>query len=212
MQYRYLFGIVALSLLATAFLWGCGDQPKEKSKPLVVSQKISDKQKPKPDAVADDKKEATPAKDNADTTDTTDTTDAADAADEMIASKRIYDPAKRLNPFIPLFKPDQEKNTADLPNTSKRKKRVPQTPLERISLEQLQLRAVIRAPSGNRALVEDNSGKGYIIKNGTYIGLNSGIVTQINAESVIIEEEIENLMGELVLQNTEIKLQKKTGE
>lgn len=203
MQYRYLFGIVALSLFATFFLWGCGDQPTEKSKPLVVSKKISDKQKPKPDTGADDKKEATPAKDNADTT---------DAADEMIASKRIYDPANRLNPFIPLFKPDQDKNTAALPNKSKRKTRIPQTPLERISLEQLQLRAVIRAPSGNRALVEDNSGKGYIIKNGTYIGLNSGIVTQINAESVIIEEEIENLMGELVLQNTEIKLQKKTGE
>ena len=203
MQYRYLFGIVALSLLATSFLWGCGDQPTEKSKPLVVSKKISDQPRPKPDAVADEKKEATPAKDNADTT---------DAADKTIASKRIYDPANRLNPFSPLFKPDQDKNTAALPNTSKRKKRVPQTPLERISLEQLQLRAVIRAPSGNRALVEDNSGKGYIIKNGTYIGLNSGIVTQINAESVIIEEEIENLMGELVLQNTEIKLQKKTGE
>jgi hypothetical protein len=30
--------------------------------------------------------------------------------------------------------------------------------------------------------------------------------------TVIVEEEIENLMGELVLQNTEIKLQKKTGE
>ncbi|WP_419658390.1 PilP: type IV pilus assembly protein, PilP [Desulfosarcina variabilis str. Montpellier] len=204
MQYRYFHGIVALTLLATSLLWSCGDQPTEKSKPLVVSQKISDKDKPKPkpEAVADTKQEEALAKDIADT----------EAAEEVIASKRIYDPANRLNPFIPLFKPDQEKNSAALPNTSKRKKRVPQTPLERISLEQLHLRAVIRAPSGNRALVEDNSGKGYIIKNGTYIGLNSGIVTQINAESIVIEEEIENLMGELVLQNTEIKLQKKTGE
>jgi type IV pilus assembly protein PilP len=42
--------------------------------------------------------------------------------------------------------------------------------------------------------------------------LNSGIVTQINANSVIVEEEIENLMGELILQNTEIKLQKPAGE
>jgi type IV pilus assembly protein PilP len=84
--------------------------------------------------------------------------------------------------------------------------------LERISLNQLKLVAVIRASSGNRGLVEDNSGKGYIIKNGTYIGLNSGIVTQINANKVIVEEELENLMGELVLQNTEIKLQKPAGE
>jgi type IV pilus assembly protein PilP len=72
--------------------------------------------------------------------------------------------------------------------------------------------AIIRASSGNRGLVEDSSGKGYIIKNGTYIGLNSGIVTQINANSLIVEEELENLMGELILQNTEIKLQKPAGE
>jgi type IV pilus assembly protein PilP len=111
-----------------------------------------------------------------------------------------------------LFKPDQDKVAAVQPSKSKRKKRMPQTPLERISLEQLQLKAVIRASSGNRALVEDNSGKGYIIKNGTYIGLNSGIVTQINPDNVVIEEEVENLMGELVLRNTEIKLQKPTGE
>lgn len=207
MRYRYLYRIVALSLLTTSFLWGCGDQPTEKSKPLVVSQKISGKEKPKRDAAPDIKQKDEKQKD-ASENDKADT----DAAGEMIASKRIYDPANRLNPFLPLFKPDQDKDSVALHSKSKRKKRMPQTPLERISLEQLQLRAVIRAPSGNRALVEDNSGKGYIIKNGTYIGLNSGIVTQINAESVIIEEEIENLMGELVLQNTEIKLQKKTGE
>lgn len=203
MRTRYLYGIVVLVLLATSFLWSCDNGPTEKSKPLVVSKKIAAQSKSKKDAVGDEAMKDEPAKDA-----------VADEAsvEETIASKRIYDPTKRLNPFIPLFKPDQDKAAAVQPNKSKRKKRMPQTPLERISLEQLQLRAVIRAPSGNRALVEDNSGKGYIIKNGTYIGLNSGIVTQINPDSVIIEEEVENLMGELVLRNTEIKLQKPTGE
>lgn len=201
-RHRYLYGIVTLALLATSFLWSCGDGPTEKSKPLVVSKKISADNKPKTDAPADQPPKTEPAEN----------TDVTKAAGELVASKRIYDPANRLNPFIPLFKPEQGKESVVQPDKSKRKKRMPQTPLERISLEQLQLRAVIRAPSGNRALVEDNSGKGYIIKNGTYIGLNSGIVTQINAESVVIEEEVENLMGELVLQNTEIKLQKQTGE
>jgi type IV pilus assembly protein PilP len=126
--------------------------------------------------------------------------------------KRIYDPKKQLNPFIPLFRDDDKQISADQTDKSKRKKRVPQTPLEKISLNQLKLVAIIRTSSGNRALVEDNTGKGFIIKNGTYIGLNSGIVTQINASSIIVEEEIENLMGELILQNTEIKLQKPAGE
>jgi type IV pilus assembly protein PilP len=204
MQHRHFYGIVTLVLLTTAFLWNCGDQATEKSKPLIVSKKITAHENAKLDEVGDEtQKKDEIAKDTVSTT--------ADEQ-EIGAKKRIYDPTKRLNPFTPLFKPDEEKAAVDQMGKSKRKKRTAQTPLERISLEQLQLRAVIRAPSGNRALVEDNSGKGYIIKIGTYIGLNSGIVTQINADSVVIEEEIENLMGELVLQNTEIKLQKPTGE
>jgi type IV pilus assembly protein PilP len=132
---------------------------------------------------------------------------------QKLPQPRIYDPKVRLNPFIPLFRSDNKESVADKPSDKKkRKKRVPQTPLERISINQLKLVAVLRASSGNRGLVEDNSGKGYIIKNGTYIGLNSGIVTQINANNVIVEEELENLMGELILQNTEIKLQKPAGE
>jgi type IV pilus assembly protein PilP len=172
MRHRYLYGITTFTLLSLSFLWGCGDQPTEKSKPLVVSKKISAKDKPKLDAAANETRKDESTKEAVE----------PDVAGVQTAPKRIYDPAKRLNPFIPLFKPDQDKASAAQPKKSKRGARIPQTPLERISLEQLQLRAVIRAPSGNRALVEDNSGKGYIIKNGTYIGLNSGIVTQINAD------------------------------
>ena len=60
--------------------------------------------------------------------------------------------------------------------------------------------------------MEDNSGKGYIITEGTYIGLNSGVVSQINTKSVVVDEEVETLMGELKPQHTEIKLQKPAGE
>jgi type IV pilus assembly protein PilP len=70
----------------------------------------------------------------------------------------------------------------------------------------------MRSSAGNRALVEDATGKGYVIKKGTYIGLNAGQVIQIEKDRVIIEEEIENLMGELIVQNTELKLQKPAGE
>lgn len=203
MRHIYLSVGVTLVFMITSFLWSCGDRPTEKSKPLVVSKKISAQSKPKSDAQVEKDKLSESTKD---------AVSVEASENKSIASTRIYDPAKRLNPFIPLFKPDQDKVAAVQPSKSKRKKRMPQTPLERISLEQLQLKAVIRASSGNRALVEDNSGKGYIIKNGTYIGLDSGIVTQINPDNVIIEEEVENLMGELVLRNTEIKLQKPTGE
>ena len=201
MSNRYLYGIAIFTLLTTPFFWSCRDEKPENAKPVVVSKKIPDQGKAKADSPEDQAKKG----------EVPNTPPETAAPEGPTTAERIYDPKNRVNPFTPLFRPNQDKEVSQA-GLSKSRKRMPQTPLERISLEQLQLKAVIRAPSGNRALVEDNSGKGYIIKNGTYIGLNAGIVTQINTESVIVEEEIENLMGELVLQNTEIKLQKKTGE
>ena len=201
MQFRPYRKSVFLFLLISFFLWNCGDQKKESTAP-VISKKISVQNIAKSEKGSDTPQVEDSAK-NLDSQSTT---------EEETVAKRIYNPKERINPFTPLFRAEAEEASADQIEKSKRKKRLPQTPLERISLNQLKLVAVIRASSGNKALVEDSSGKGYIIKNGTYIGLNSGIVTQINADSLIVEEELENLLGELVLQNTEIKLQKTAGE
>jgi len=205
MQFRKYYHIVTLILLISCFLWNCGDQKEQtQSQAPVISKKISVQNKPESLQKKDELPTAAASVKD---------TDSAGTKDEgQKVAKRIYDPKERLNPFIPLFREDNKEAAADKANKSKRKKRIPQTPLERISLNQLKLVAIIRSSSGNKALVEDNTGKGYIIKNGTYIGLNSGIVTQINANTVIVEEEIENLLGELLLQNTEIKLQKPAGE
>jgi type IV pilus assembly protein PilP len=179
------------------FSIGCGEK-KEASKAPVVSKKIEVQSKAKTGEKTQ--------KDSA--TATAKETIVDEETPSMTA--RIYDPTKRINPFTPLF--GGKKSEVSNDSSKKRKKRIPQTPLERIGLDQLKLVAIIRASTGNRALVEDTVGKGYIIKNGTYIGLNAGMVTQINTDSVIVEEELENLKGELVLQNTEIKLQKPAGE
>ncbi|WP_319406924.1 pilus assembly protein PilP [uncultured Desulfosarcina sp.] len=205
MQFRKSYPVVTLILLISCFLWNCGDQKEpSQSQAPVISKKISVQTKPE---ALQQKDESPTAVASVKETESTDTKE-----EEQKVAKRIYDPTERLNPFIPLFREDKKETVADKSDKSKRKKRIPQTPLEKISLNQLKLVAIIRSSSGNKALVEENTGKGYIIKIGTYIGLNSGIVTQINANSVIVEEEIENLLGELILQNTEIKLQKPAGE
>ena len=205
MPFRRSYPIVTLVLLISCFFWNCGDQnEKPQSQAPVISKKISAQNVPESLQQKDKSPTAAAPVKGPDSTGTKD--------EEQKVSKRIYDPNVRLNPFIPLFREDNKEAVADKTDKSKRKKRIPQTPLEKISLNQLKLVAIIRSSSGNKALVEDNTQKGYIIKNGTYIGLNSGIVTQINANSVIVEEEIENLLGELILQNTEIKLQKPAGE
>lgn len=138
--------------------------------------------------------------------------------DQMIASTTMtaldltaipdkYDPTGKVDPFEPLFR---EKPV--LAKKTKRKKRRPQTPLERIDISQLKLVGIILASSGNRALVEESSGKGYVIRKGTYIGTNSGKVVKIKKETVIVEEEIEDITGKIAVRKREIKLPKPPGE
>ncbi len=116
-----------------------------------------------------------------------------------------------VDPFKPLF---QKETATKKPSTEKteRKKRTPQTPLEKIDLGQLKLTAIIRTPIGNKALVEESSGKGYIIQKGTWIGVHSGQVEKITDDAVIVEEETENAIGEVSRTKRELKLQKPPGE
>jgi type IV pilus assembly protein PilP len=119
-----------------------------------------------------------------------------------------YNPEGKTDPFKPLFK-----EQPDLPKQQKKKKRrIPRTPLEKVALSQLKLVGIIMAQSGNMAMVQEASGKGYIIKKGTYIGLNSGKVVQISKDKVVIEEEIENIVGKLTTRNKELSLPKPAGE
>jgi type IV pilus assembly protein PilP len=121
----------------------------------------------------------------------------------------LYNPAGKIDPFEPLFR---DKPSPKKVKKSKRKRRVPRTPLERIDISQLKLVGIILAASGNRALVEEASGKGYVIKKGTYIGTNAGKVTAIGKDAVMVEEEYEDVFGKLKVQKKELKLPKPPGE
>ena len=63
-----------------------------------------------------------------------------------------------------------------------------------------------------RALVQETTGKGYVVKKGTYIGTNSGKIVQILKDRIIIEEESEDIYGKVPLIKKPIKLQKPPGE
>ncbi len=121
----------------------------------------------------------------------------------------LYNPEGKLDPFEPLFK---KENVSLNTSKTKIKRRRPLTPLEKLNLSQLSLVGVILAPSGNRALVQDASGKGYIIKKGTYIGTQSGKVDRILEDRVIVEEESENIFGKVSMVKKTLKLQKPPGE
>ena len=120
----------------------------------------------------------------------------------------MYNPKGKIDPFQPLF----SEKPAIASKKSKRKRRTPRTPLERIDLSQLKLVAIVLASSGNRALVEESSGKGYVVKKGTYMGTNSGKVVKIEKNKVIVAEEFEDYRGNVTQRNKEIKLPKPPGE
>lgn len=119
----------------------------------------------------------------------------------------IYTPKGKVNPFEPLFRERRA-----VASKSKRKKRIPRTPLEKIDLSQLKLVGIVMATSGNKALVEESNGKGYLIRKGTYIGTNAGKVVEIESNKVIVAEEYEDIVGNVTLRNKELKLPKPPGE
>jgi len=135
------------------------------------------------------------------------------AAPAVKVSKRTsgepppYNPKGKIDPFEPLFK----EKVAVAVARARHKKRIPRTPLEKIDLSQLKLVAIVLAKSGNRALVEESSGKGYVIKKGTYIGTNAGKVVAIAKDRVIVAEEYEDVNGNVTIHKKEIKLPKPPG-
>ena len=120
-----------------------------------------------------------------------------------------YSAKNRVDPFEPLLR-EEAAQAAVAKLTAK--KRAPQGPLEMIDLGQLKLVAVIAAPTGNRALVEEATGKGYILRAGTFVGLNSGKVVDISLDKILVEEEFEDVYGKTILQKKEITLPKPPGE
>lgn len=212
---------IAICLLGLlVLLTGCQDKAGEAEKTSkVVSQKIStEKQKVAPQTPDVKKVSPVTAPSKAASAETKPM--AKPLAEKFDTQKLIpdlavgYDSKGKIDPFIPLVKEEpvvvEKKDLVDA-KSEVREKRT-KTPLEKIELSQLQLKAIIMAPSGNKALVEEANGKGYIIRKGTYIGRNDGKVVQIFKDKVVVEELTENHEGKMIAREKEIKLPKNPGE
>jgi type IV pilus assembly protein PilP len=147
------------------------------------------------------------------------TTQVAEISPERLAEHvgkeptYFYDPKGKLDPFQPLFTAIAQQHMAPPKKKGKKEKKLPLTPLQRIDLSQLKLVGIIVSHSGNKALVEEPSGKGYVISKGTYLGTNFGQVAKVLNDRVIVEEEVEDfLSGEMKPQKRELRLQKMPGD
>ena len=88
----------------------------------------------------------------------------------------------------------------------------PRTPLEKLDLAQLKLTAIVTTQGLKRALVEEASGKGYVVMVGTKIGLERGAVVEIEQDRIVIEHQGEDDFGKVSSKKRELKLQKPPGD
>ncbi|MBC2716767.1 MAG: pilus assembly protein PilP [Desulfobacteraceae bacterium] len=119
--------------------------------------------------------------------------------------ERFYSRKGRVDPFEPFLRKPEPEVTID--EKAKLKRRVPRTPLEKIDLSQLRLTAVLRTPTKTRALVQEVSGKGYVINEGTYIGNKGGQVSRIFKDRIMVEEKYLDVFGKISVREREMKLQ-----
>ena len=85
-------------------------------------------------------------------------------------------------------------------------KKKPKTYLETLELSQLELIAIVIGPKGRYAMVRDAKGVGHVIKEGTPIGRNNGVVYKITEKEVIIKEEHIDFRGKKMVRLIKKKL------
>lgn len=130
---------------------------------------------------------------------------------ESIDLFMLYNPEGRINPFSPLVKESVSAKVNEADKKDKKAQR-PKTPLEKFDLSQLKLVAIMSAPDGDIAVLEESSGKGYLVEKGTYVGLNSGQIITIESDRIIIKETIEDISGRSVEKESVLQIQKPVGE
>lgn len=123
----------------------------------------------------------------------------------MGAKEKYYIRKGRIDPFEPFLRAPEPEIPADA--QAELNRRVPRTPLEKIDMSQLKLTGILRAESKTRALVQEVSGKGYIIDEGTYIGNKGGQVSKILKDRIVVSEKALDVFGKITVLERELKLQ-----
>ncbi|HAA02210.1 MAG TPA: hypothetical protein DCZ69_11945 [Syntrophobacteraceae bacterium] len=143
---------------------------------------------------------------------------AKQARDRVIAALMnkdfVYTPDELIDPFISFVVAQtvaSEPRKGDTDDEGPPKPQLPLTPLQKMAAGQIErgFKAVIWGDMGMRALIEDNAGKGYIVGVGTPLGGNNGLITDIQSDRLVIQQEVWDAnVKQMVPQTVEIKLSK----
>ncbi len=121
-------------------------------------------------------------------------------ADEKAEQEYRYDPTGKPDPFKSFLK--QMLVVKDTESLS---------PLERFDLSQLTVTGIIWASRDPRALVEDPTGKGYIVGEGTGIGKNKGRIVRIGDNRVVVKETYVDFHNKATTKDVDLYLYQRHG-
>jgi Tfp pilus assembly protein PilP len=108
----------------------------------------------------------------------------------------VYSPFGKRDPFKPWI----------LEIRSRADKKASLNPLQRYDLSQLKLVAVIRKGDDPKAMLQDATGKGFIVTKGSHVGGNEGVIVDITDSEVVIVEKAINLLGDTKTKEVRIGL------
>lgn len=175
--------VLGVLLLLPLCLTGCGEQP------------VAPVAAPAPKA-------ATPA--------AKPVTAATAPVENIEPPKYVYEPAGRRDPFEPLVH-DKMPSAQDNKSGGMAVPEEQLTPLQQYEISQFRLIGVIIGKGQPTAMVVAPDGKAYVLKKGVKIGKNNGVVKSITSSAVFIEERYQDLSGEMMKNELEIKLPKREG-
>ncbi len=120
------------------------------------------------------------------------------APQELVQPVYSYSAVGRRDPFAPIIMKEEKKAKAG-----------ERPPLERYGLFEFKLTGVIWQGFGYHALVEGPDGKGYVVRVGTIMGPNKGVVKKITQDRMVILEKFKNFSGGTERKEIVIELRKK---
>jgi Tfp pilus assembly protein PilP len=83
--------------------------------------------------------------------------------------------------------------------------------LERYELSELRLTGVATAADGSlSASIENSSGRGFMVKKGSIVGVNRGKIVEISMDKLVIEETLVNKLGQTTTTHFEMLLRGST--
>lgn len=112
----------------------------------------------------------------------------------VVDREYTYDPTDKRDPF---------RSFIFMADTDDRDSR---GPLEQFDLAQLSVVAVVWGTERPRAVVADPSGRGYIVREGTYMGKNEGRIMEIVDNALVVKESYVDYFGDTTTKDVTMRV------